>query len=84
MKSHTRRLGARQAANRPQLTHQIANRPRRADLTTQAGFLSVYAGQTYLGFLLPCGKGVDFDADDRSLGIFENMKAAADAVSEAS
>jgi hypothetical protein len=45
--------------------------------------LAVYDGQTCLGFLLPRGKsGVEaFDAADKSIGIFPNMKMAADAIS---
>jgi hypothetical protein len=44
--------------------------------------LAVYDGQTCLGFLLPRGKtGVEaFDADDRSLGTFPDLKSAADAI----
>ena len=55
------------------------------DPSTQQGFLSLYDGQTHLGFLLPRGRlGVEaYDRDDKSLGIFPNQKAAADAVSEA-
>ena len=47
--------------------------------------LAIYDGQRCAGFLLPRGKaGVEvFDADDRSLGIFPDLKTAADAVSRA-
>jgi hypothetical protein len=46
---------------------------------------SVYDGRRHIGFLLLRGKaGVEaFNADDRTLGIYPNMKAAADAVSDA-
>lgn len=47
--------------------------------------LAVYDGQTCVGFLLPRGKvGFEaFDAADKSLGTFPDMKSAADAVCEA-
>jgi hypothetical protein len=47
--------------------------------------LSVYDGQTCIGFLLTRGPaGIEaFDADDKSLGIFPNQKSAADAISKA-
>jgi hypothetical protein len=46
--------------------------------------LAIYSGQVCLGHILPRGKaGVEaFDADDKSLGIFPDQKAAADAVSQ--
>jgi hypothetical protein len=55
------------------------------DPSTQPGFLSVYAGQTCLGHLLPRGRlGIEaYDRDDVSLGLFPNQKAAADAVAKA-
>jgi hypothetical protein len=54
-----------------------------SDLIMQA--LAVYDGQQCLGHLLPRGKaGVEaFGAGDKSLGVFPNQKAAADAVSKA-
>jgi hypothetical protein len=53
------------------------------DPTTQPGFLAVYDGQVCLGHLLLRGKaGVEaYNTDDRFLGVFPNLKAAADAVS---
>jgi hypothetical protein len=55
------------------------------DPSTQPGFLSVYAGQTCLGHLLPRGRlGIEaYNRDDVSLGLFPNQKAAADAVAKA-
>jgi hypothetical protein len=55
------------------------------DPSTQVDFLAVYSGQRCLGFLLPRGNvGIEaFDADDKSLGLFPNQKAAADALSGA-
>lgn len=50
---------------------------------TDLACLAVYDGTRCIGFLMPRGKsGVEaFDADDRSLGLFPNEKAAADAIS---
>ena len=47
--------------------------------------LAIYDGQRCAGFVLPHGKaGVEaFDAKDRSLGVFPDLKTAADAVSRA-
>jgi hypothetical protein len=51
----------------------------------RATCLSVYAGQTCIGFLLTRGSASieAFDADDKSLGIFPDQKSAADAISKA-
>jgi hypothetical protein len=45
--------------------------------------LAVYSGRTCVGFLLLRGRqGIEgFDADDRSLGLFQDQKSAADAIS---
>jgi hypothetical protein len=50
---------------------------------TTLSTLSVYDGRCHIGFLLLRGRaGVEaFDADDRSLGLFPDMKTAADAIS---
>jgi hypothetical protein len=58
-------------------------RPRKAipsDFVMQA--LALYDGQRCLGHILSRGKlGVEaYDVDDRSLGLFPNQKAAADAL----
>jgi hypothetical protein len=47
--------------------------------------ISVYNGQRCMGFVLARGKrGYEaFDTDEKSLGIFPTMQAAADAVSAA-
>jgi len=49
--------------------------------------LSVYGGddgKTCIGFVITRRHGFEaFDADERSLGVFHDMTAAADAVSEA-
>jgi hypothetical protein len=47
--------------------------------------LAVFDGTVCLGHIMSRGKaGVEaYDRDDRSLGIFPNQKAAADAISEA-
>jgi hypothetical protein len=54
------------------------------DPSTQVGFLAVYDGRSCIGHLLPRGKlGVEaFDRGDKSLGVFPNLKSAADAVSK--
>jgi hypothetical protein len=54
----------------------------RQELSDAPGFLAVYAGRECAGFLLPRGKsGVEaFDINDKSLGIFPNQQAAADAI----
>ena len=46
--------------------------------------LSVYSGQTCIGFVMPRGRaGAEaFDANAHSLGIYKDPKAAADAISE--
>ena len=45
---------------------------------------TVYDGQTCIGFLLKRANSVEaFDADEHSLGIFPDIKTAADAVSRA-
>ena len=58
---------------------------KRREVTSPQTALSVYDGRCHIGFLLLRGKaGVEaFDADNRSLGLFSNMKTAADAVSDA-
>jgi hypothetical protein len=45
--------------------------------------VSVYDGQTCIGFLLSRGcRGIEaFDAAERSLGLFSDQRAAADALS---
>lgn len=45
--------------------------------------LAIYAGRTCLGHVILRGRsGVEaFDADDQSLGIYPNLKSAADAIS---
>jgi hypothetical protein len=48
-------------------------------------FATVYDGKRALGFLLPRGRAgvAAFDIEERSLGVFPDQKAAADAVSRA-
>jgi hypothetical protein len=82
----------------PRKARKAANVTKRRDLrrvdqlgskiNTKATFdpiacLSVYSGQTCVGFLLRRGKsGVEaFGADDRSLGLFPNQQTEADAIS---
>jgi hypothetical protein len=74
-------LHAKVSAGRLKLSD--ASKP--SDPSAQPGFLAVYDGQRCLGHLLLRGRqGVEaFDVNDRSIGIFQNQKAAADAVSEA-
>jgi hypothetical protein len=44
--------------------------------------LSLYAGVQHLGYLLPRRQGIEaFNIDTQSLGVFPDMKSAADAVS---
>jgi hypothetical protein len=47
--------------------------------------LSVYSGRTCIGFLLPRGRqGAEaFDANNVSLGLYSDLRSAADAVSAA-
>ena len=53
--------------------------------TTTAPMLSVYDGRQCVGWILARGKtGFEaFDAGERSLGLFDNQREAADAVSAA-
>ncbi len=85
-----RRKAARPAnhkARRPRARiSSVRSRSRQAipeDFIFQAS--AVYAGQRCLGHILSRGKaGVEaFDADDRSLGLYLDQKAAADAVARA-
>jgi hypothetical protein len=82
------RKAAGPATNKVNGPHTVsqAGKPRDREATpSDSAFqgLAVYDGQTCLGFLLPRGKsGVEaFDADDKSIGVFSDMKAAADAIS---
>jgi hypothetical protein len=56
---------------------------KRRDATSPQTALSVYDGRRHIGFLLLRGKaGVEaFDADNRPLGLFSDMKTAAAAIS---
>jgi hypothetical protein len=52
--------------------------------STRPTCLWIYGGQRYIGHLLLLGRdGVEaFDRDDRSLGLYPDQKAAADAISK--
>jgi hypothetical protein len=45
--------------------------------------LSIYAGQQFVGYLLPIGKAgfQAFDSDDHLIGTYPTLKSASDAVS---
>ena len=51
-------------------------------MNNPAPMLSVYSGRDCLGFILARGpRGFEaYDVDERSLGLFDNQRAAADAV----
>jgi hypothetical protein len=52
-------------------------------ITTSPSLISVYDGRTCLGFVLKRANGFEaFDAQERSLGVFSNLKAAADIISK--
>jgi hypothetical protein len=52
--------------------------------TLAPALVSVYDGQRVLGHILARGKtGFEaFDANDKSIGVFDSQRAAADALSE--
>jgi hypothetical protein len=85
-------VGRRKAASSPKRARrkeldadQSGQADRREAISSPISSLAVFDGRRCCGFLLPRGKqGVEaFNADDHSIGVFPDLKAAANAVYEA-
>jgi hypothetical protein len=74
-------------ANEGRVSEHAGEQLRSQAKSSEAAFqaMAVYDGQRCIGFLRPRGKSgfAAFNANDRALGTFATVKAAADAVSKA-
>jgi hypothetical protein len=77
----TRSPAAAEQRARPR---RVGQRGSKTDTDSHSALQSVYDGQRCIGFLVRGRSGIEaYDAAERSLGTYPNLKNAADAVSDA-